>query len=76
MPALHGMIMAACAHHKRSHSPVFASQHMSRSLISPAAPQVFAGCDGDLDTALQRFEEQRHPEVLALHDLDLIAGTW
>ena len=38
--------------------------------------QILDESDQDLDAALLAFEAKRHPETLALHQLDMISGTW
>ena len=30
----------------------------------------------DVDAALQRYERERHPEILALHSMDLASTAW
>ena len=30
----------------------------------------------DIDAGLQRFQQERHPEILALHSMDLASPAW
>ena len=45
--------------------------HQSHNLV-----QVLDESGGSLEAALQSFEAQRHPETLALHDMDMLTDVW
>ena len=60
------------------------AQPVSMHAMEPACPdrltkrmlQMVDEAGGDLQGALQLFEERRHPETLALHQMDMLTDAW